>query len=214
MIMRLFLIKKSRGMEPASFVLDSKTWAHRSIIFHTTTLAYVITFITAFLCLVVAWNMRNIQWYRHKQRAQDFKGKVLFVAILAAIACLCTLVCIGVRFFLPAHAHPLRLGVFFVLIAAALASMSVLLFYVYAQIGSGKGTREKQLRLLKAVLGLGTLVVGIILFMLFFSVGFSRMFVAVVLSGTKKNPHHVKFTVADDDHASSVAPGAAALHSL
>jgi len=143
----------------------------RQFMINMTIAAYVFIFVAAFVAVIVTWNVRNLK-LGQANLFQRAKNKVLFAAILAAVASLVAVFTIIARSFARGKVNTLPITALLLILALGLGGISYCLFYVHT--GAGSNPRGKQDKYLKAAVGMGSICISGLLFILLFSIGLGR----------------------------------------
>lgn len=143
----------------------------RQFMINITIAAYVFLFIGAFVALIVGWNARNLR-ISNVNKFQQAKNKVLFGAIFTAIAAVMGLFALIGRMAARGYTNWLPISAMLFLFTAVSAALSFCLFTVYFSVG--RKDRQTQDKYLKAIVGMATILIASILFVLLFSVGLSN----------------------------------------
>lgn len=154
-------------------VLDEfqKIVRKRRFVINITIAALVLIFLSAFLAMTVAWNLRNLR-FAQVDRTKRLKGQLLTAAIISAISSVFVILAALLRLTAHSKASVVPLSLIMLVLGLGLGGISFCLFSVYARAGSLQP--QKQARYLKAITGMGIISLITVLFTMLYSIGFSR----------------------------------------
>ena len=143
----------------------------RRYFINVTIVAYVFIFLSAFVAIVMAWNVRNAR-LSQRDKFDRMRMGLLIAAIFAAFAGIVGVIALIWRTAARAKVLWLPMSLILLILTSAIFAISALLFYLYT--GAGLGNRGNQMNYLKAVIGMGTFLLAAILLILLFGVGLPR----------------------------------------